>query len=106
MGIRLFVAGVTTTRKPDLPPDGDDESRDLTDRRRQTGDDWEGCLSIPDIRGRVPRRGGDSRFAHSTATAVSTTMTASGFAARVIQHETDHLDGILFLDQDEVVRQS
>jgi peptide deformylase len=59
---------------------------------------WEGCLSIPDIRGMVPRaaniqleaydrRGKRMRFA------------AKGLAARVIQHETDHLDGILFFDR-------
>src|SRR6266496_3889072 len=61
-------------------------------------EDWEGCLSIPDIRGRVPRareiavramdRRGDRIELH-----------AHDFHARVIQHETDHLDGILFFDR-------
>jgi peptide deformylase len=61
-------------------------------------EDWEGCLSIPDIRGRVPRpraikvraydRKGDRIELH-----------AHDFPARVIQHETDHLDGVLFFDR-------
>ncbi len=61
-------------------------------------DDWEGCLSIPDIRGRVPRsreikvRGLDRRGERIE-------VTARDFSARVIQHEADHLDGILFFDR-------
>ncbi|MGD9901884.1 MAG: peptide deformylase [Vicinamibacterales bacterium] len=59
---------------------------------------WEGCLSIPDVRGRVPR----------AATIVvraldrqgrTVEIDAADFPARVVQHETDHLDGILFLDR-------
>jgi len=61
-------------------------------------EDWEGCLSIPDIRGRVPRareivlhafdRHGERIELH-----------ACDYPARVIQHETDHLDGVLFFDR-------
>ncbi len=59
---------------------------------------WEGCLSIPDIRGQVPRH------AEITVQALDRQgrrieLSASGFPARVIQHETDHLDGILFCDR-------
>lgn len=63
-----------------------------------TVEDWEGCLSIPDIRGRVPRareikvRAFDRRGERIE-------LGAHGFPARVIQHETDHLDGILFFDR-------
>jgi peptide deformylase len=59
---------------------------------------WEGCLSVPDLRGRVPRwssvkvealdRKGQSVF-----------LEAQGFFARVIQHEVDHLHGQVFLDR-------
>ncbi len=67
----------------------------LTDREVE---DWEGCLSIPGLRGRVPRhaeievqafdrRGRPVRF------------TAVDFFARVIQHEHDHLAGVVFLDR-------
>lgn len=59
---------------------------------------WEGCLSIPDIRGRVPR-------AHKIVVKALdrkgrvVELDAEDFPARVIQHETDHLDGVLFLDR-------
>jgi peptide deformylase len=63
-------------------------------------DGWEGCLSIPDIRGRVPRA------RRITVSALDRTgkrveFEATDFPARVIQHETDHLDGILFFDRME-----
>jgi peptide deformylase len=59
---------------------------------------WEGCLSIPDIRGRVPRALEIKLNAldrHGRRIAIA----AREFPARVIQHETDHLDGVLFLDR-------
>lgn len=61
----------------------------------QTESGWEGCLSVPGMRGLVPRamkiryRGFD-QYGHVIE------RTASGFHARVVQHETDHLDGILY----------
>ena len=61
-------------------------------------EDWEGCLSIPDVRGRVPRAA-QIRVRSLDRHGAPQRMTASGFAARVIQHETDHLDGVLFLDR-------
>lgn len=59
---------------------------------------WEGCLSIPDIRGRVARAVEIKVSAldrHGKRIAIS----AKDFPARVIQHETDHLDGVLFFDR-------
>lgn len=94
--VRIFVAGleeddgklrVVPFVNPEVTPVGE-----------AMEDDWEGCLSIPDIRGRVPRfrqivvRSLDRRGRpqeHALA----------GFPARVVQHETDHLDGILFIDR-------
>ena len=61
-------------------------------------EDWEGCLSIPDLRGRVPR----VRAVNVSALDRSggkIELTLHDFPARVIQHETDHLDGVLFLDR-------
>ncbi len=61
-------------------------------------EDWEGCLSIPDVRGRVPRAREITVRAldrHGEGLQLS----AHDFAARVIQHETDHLDGMLFFDR-------
>jgi peptide deformylase len=61
-------------------------------------DGWEGCLSIPDIRGRVPRaREVKVRALDRRGERVE--LLAHDFPARVIQHETDHLDGILFFDR-------
>jgi peptide deformylase len=69
---------------------------------RPVGDDveegWEGCLSIPGLRGLVPRH----RRLKVRAREVDgrpLSLTADGFHARVIQHENDHLDGIVFLDR-------
>jgi peptide deformylase len=61
-------------------------------------EDWEGCLSIPDIRGRVPRaREITVRAFDRKGDRIE--ITAHDFAARVIQHETDHLNGVLFFDR-------
>jgi len=59
---------------------------------------WEGCLSIPGLRGLVPR------YTRIKVKGLSVkgepiSFTADDFHARVIQHELDHLDGIVFLDR-------
>ena len=61
-------------------------------------DDWEGCLSIPDIRGLVPRHC-KIKVTALNRNGVETDFIAEDFEARVIQHEIDHLDGILFFDR-------
>jgi peptide deformylase len=59
---------------------------------------WEGCLSVPDVRGRVPR---SPKIVVTALDRQGRTLEieAEDFPARVIQHETDHLDGILFFDR-------
>jgi peptide deformylase len=59
---------------------------------------WEGCLSIPEIRGRVPRA---QQIVVSALdrTGKRIELNLKDFAARVVQHETDHLDGVLFFDR-------
>jgi peptide deformylase len=59
---------------------------------------WEGCLSIPDVRGRVPR---SPKIVVKALDRQGRALEieADDFPARVIQHETDHLDGILFFDR-------
>ncbi|MFZ5502933.1 MAG: peptide deformylase [Pseudomonadota bacterium] len=57
--------------------------------------DWEGCLSVPGLRGLVPRHR-NIRYQGYDETGALIDRTASGFHARVVQHECDHLDGILY----------
>jgi peptide deformylase len=59
---------------------------------------WEGCLSIPGLRGLVPRHA-RVRVEAVDVDGEPLAFEADGFQARVIQHEFDHLDGILFLDR-------
>ncbi len=61
-------------------------------------DGWEGCLSIPGLRGVVPRHR-RIKVKGRTVEGESISLTADGFHARVIQHEYDHLDGIVYLDR-------
>ena len=60
----------------------------------------EGCLSIPDVFGNVKRHQKITVKA-DLASGDKTTLQAGGLLARVIQHEVDHLDGILFIDKIE-----
>ena len=59
---------------------------------------WEGCLSIPDLRGVVPRLE-KLRLEALDREGKPFSLEASGFFARVIQHECDHLDGCVYLDR-------
>ena len=59
---------------------------------------WEGCLSVPDMRGRVPRSTA-VRLECLDRDGQKVDLVAKDFFARVIQHETDHLDGIVYLDR-------
>jgi len=59
---------------------------------------WEGCLSVPDLRGQVPRLA-RLRLQALDRTGSPVDMEATGFFARVIQHECDHLDGNVYLDR-------
>ena len=56
---------------------------------------WEGCLSVPGLRGLVPRYR-RLRYVGCGADGSRIDRTVSGFHARVVQHEVDHLDGILY----------
>lgn len=98
-GVRLFVATLTSGRDDEEPPDPIAIiNPEITPVGSETVDDWEGCLSIPDIRGRVPRAK-EIKVRALDRNGERIDIKASNFAARVIQHETDHLDGILFFDR-------
>jgi peptide deformylase len=102
--LRLFVAGLH-------PADAGAEMGDEADMPyvtminpevtlvgEPTEPGWEGCLSIPDVRGLVPRAH-EIRVQFHDRAGKRRAITARGLPARVIQHETDHLDGVLFLDR-------
>lgn len=61
----------------------------------ETVESWEGCLSVPGLRGLVPRAY-RIKYSGYDLQGKKITRTVEGFHARVVQHECDHLDGILF----------
>ncbi|MGZ5662343.1 MAG: peptide deformylase, partial [Usitatibacter sp.] len=62
---------------------------------REVEEDWEGCLSVPGMRGVVPRYT-KLRYSGFDIEGNPFERVAEGFHARVVQHECDHLDGILY----------
>ncbi len=80
-------AGVTILVNPEFEPVGDAIALGI-----------EGCLSIPDIRGVVPRHQ-TIIYRGVTPAGDRVEREATGLHARVVQHEIDHLDGILFPDR-------
>jgi peptide deformylase len=62
---------------------------------REVEEDWEGCLSVPGMRGVVPRYT-KLRYTGFDEEGNPIERVAEGFHARVVQHECDHLDGILY----------
>lgn len=100
--LRIFIVASHPNPRypnaPDMKPTPMINPR-LISHSRETKKDWEGCLSIPGIRGLVPRfvsvkieytdRGGKKLRTEFT----------NDFIARIFQHELDHLDGIVFVDR-------
>ncbi|NJK66462.1 MAG: peptide deformylase [Microcoleus sp. CSU_2_2] len=66
----------------------------------ETVKDWEGCLSIPGIRGLVPRSRA-IEIEYTSRDGKLHRQELTDFVARIFQHEYDHLDGIVFLDRVE-----
>ncbi len=60
--------------------------------------DWEGCLSIPDLRGLVPRHP-EVRVHATGRNGQPIDYRVEGYEARIVQHEYDHLNGVVFLDR-------
>jgi peptide deformylase len=67
----------------------------ITPLRKKLEDDWEGCLSVPGMRGMVPRYT-HIRYLGYDEYGNRIDRTVEEFHARVVQHECDHLDGILY----------
>jgi peptide deformylase len=107
LSLRLFVV--------DTAPFADDETHDIVDVKilesfkkvfinptiiEEDGEIWEfneGCLSIPDVREDVSRHE-QIKINYLDEHFKSQTLILSGLVARVIQHEYDHIEGILFTD--------
>ena len=100
-GLRLFVAGIETrdrrTGELEIVPTAF-VNPEVTPIGRDLVEDWEGCLSIPDIRGRVPRHR-RVRVRGFDRDARPVDVELEEFPARVVQHEHDHLNGVLFFDR-------
>ncbi|HAN47057.1 MAG TPA: peptide deformylase, partial [Cyanobacteria bacterium UBA8156] len=62
--------------------------------------DWEGCLSVPGLRGLVPRASWVT-VTYQDRQGQTQTVTYEGFVARIFQHEFDHLEGRVFVDRVE-----
>ena len=105
-GIRLFLVDTVQTMEEGKEADGIKQVFINAEKIEETGKEWayeEGCLSIPDIRGDVKRppvltiRYLDENFEEHTTT-------FDGINARVIQHEYDHIDGLLFTEKLKPIR--
>ena len=70
----------------------------ITPLTEKTEEDWEGCLSISELRGKVPRFK-QIKISAQDRDGNDLNFVASGFHARVIQHEWDHLQGKVYLDR-------
>ena len=100
-GLRLFVAAVSPDKDEALSEEAEPMvfiNPIVAPVGSDTVEDWEGCLSIPDVRGRVPRAR-QIRVTGVDRHGGRLDVETHDFPARVIQHETDHVDGILFVDR-------
>jgi peptide deformylase len=100
--LRVVIFGYAdpTTRNPRYP-DADPLPQTvlinprLTPLSDQLEDGWEGCLSVPGLRGVVARHARLRYQGHDEKGSIID-RTVDGFHARVVQHESDHLDGVLY----------
>jgi peptide deformylase len=100
IGVPLRVVVFEVTDNPRYPEAGPvpltvlvNPTLELLGDEREVG--WEGCLSVPGMRGLVPRHK-RLRYRGFDTLGAPIDRTVEGFHARVVQHECDHLDGILY----------
>jgi peptide deformylase len=98
IGARVVIFGIEhNPRYPDAEPVPYTELVNpvITPLTDELEDGWEGCLSVPGLRGVVPRW---TRIRYTGFDPLGNRIEreVDGFHARVVQHETDHLDGILY----------
>jgi peptide deformylase len=98
VGLRVVIFGVRSNpRYPQVEevPDTVLINPVLEPLASDQEEDWEGCLSVPGMRGAVPRYR-HLRYSGFDAQGQRIERSVEGFHARVVQHECDHLDGILY----------
>jgi peptide deformylase len=98
VGLRVVIFGVRgNPRYPDVEevPDTVLINPTLTPLSDEMEEGWEGCLSVPGMRGWVPRYT-RLKYAGYDQHGKRFVREVSGFHARVVQHEVDHLDGVLY----------
>lgn len=98
VGLRVVIFGFEVNpRYPEADPVPYTEliNPHLTPVGDEQDEGWEGCLSVPGMRGLVPRYR-HLRYTGMNAAGGPIDRTVSDFHARVVQHEVDHLDGILY----------
>jgi peptide deformylase len=93
----VFGTGAPNPRYPDAPPVPRTVLINpvITPLSAEQADDWEGCLSVPGLRGVVPRWQ-RIRYQGFDLAGQQIDREAQGFHARVVQHECDHLQGVLY----------
>ena len=101
--VSLRVATIEVAENPRYPSAGDIPltvliNPEITPVDSTMVEEWEGCLSVPGMRGTTPRYAAiDVRAVDREGHPVS--FRAEKFFARVVQHEVDHLDGMVYLDR-------
>jgi len=99
--VRIFImCSKPNTRYPDAPlmPPTAIINPEILDYSSDKEKGWEGCLSVPSMRGLVPRHNRIKvRYFDQQGNEQHKELT--GFIARIFQHELDHLDGLTFIDQ-------
>jgi peptide deformylase len=99
VGLQLFVYEAVDGRSPEeaIPLQAVINPM-LTPQPGEMVEDWEGCLSIPDLRGLVPRHPA-VRVRCLDRRGRPADYLVKGFEARIVQHEYDHLNAVVFLDR-------
>ncbi|MFT5295769.1 MAG: peptide deformylase [Colwellia sp.] len=99
--VRIFImCSKPNTRYPDAPlmPPTAIINPEILHVSKEKEKGWEGCLSVPSMRGLVPRHSHITvRYFDQQGNEQQKELT--GFIARIFQHEIDHLDGLTFIDQ-------
>ena len=100
---RLFIVASHPSDRypnaPTMPPTAMINPR-ILHYRQEIVKDWEGCLSVPNTRGLVPRYQ-TIEVEYTTRQGETKQEVLTGFVARIFQHELDHLNGIVFTDRIE-----